>query len=66
MCKNPGIPYVEDDMQWIEGSVLEFRCVEGYILEGPGSLVCLKNESWSSQMPDCVGEQIACLTHHCI
>lgn len=56
MCKNPGIPFVGEDVKWIEGSVLEFYCVEGYKLEGPESLTCLKNESWSTKMPECVGK----------
>nr|XP_039257551.1 fibropellin-3-like [Styela clava] len=54
MCTNPGIPYLQEGAKWIEGSTLQFYCVEGYVLQGSENLTCLKNETWSLPMPECV------------
>ncbi|XP_078489914.1 uncharacterized protein LOC108949521 [Ciona intestinalis] len=53
-CMNPGIPYVEENKKFDEGSTVEFSCVEGFILVGKANTTCTIDGSWSNQMPECI------------
>lgn len=38
------------------GSRCDFRCREGYVLEGPSSTECMAQGQWSEPFPKCKGE----------
>ncbi|XP_076806377.1 uncharacterized protein LOC143449923 isoform X3 [Clavelina lepadiformis] len=55
-CGNPGIPYLSKDFHWTSGSTLKFYCTEGYRLLGVENLTCMKNNTWTNDMPLCIAD----------
>ena len=35
------------------GSVVQYRCNDGYFLVGSRSQVCQENETWTGELPEC-------------
>ena len=40
--------------QFVAGLTVEFDCEEGFNLVGEGTVTCLENSTWSSELPTCV------------
>ena len=41
-----------------------FSCPDGYRLKGPISITCLKNNTWSSDLPECEGNSLTLSPSH--
>ncbi|XP_055950592.1 P-selectin-like isoform X2 [Argiope bruennichi] len=59
-CKHPGVvengiieDFASETEQFSEGTELRFLCREGYEIQGPNVIYCLRNFSWSEAPPIC-------------
>ncbi|XP_041104585.1 CUB and sushi domain-containing protein 3-like [Polyodon spathula] len=60
-CENPGVPrhgYQNKSLGFQVGSVVQFDCERGYLLQGSTTRVCLADLTWS-------GVQTECIPHTC-
>ncbi|XP_058878367.1 CUB and sushi domain-containing protein 3 isoform X1 [Acipenser ruthenus] len=60
-CENPGVPrhgYQNKTLGFQVGSVVQFHCERGYLLQGSTTRVCLPDLTWS-------GVQTECIPHTC-
>ena len=54
-CGDPGSPTNGNRVGWLfqYNQTVRFKCVEGYILEGPKTRICQANQTWSGIQPIC-------------
>lgn len=63
-CAESSVPHVKDAAVSLSkssfpayfGTVLIYRCIDGFTLLGSSTIPCLKNGSWQSGPPECVGK----------
>ncbi|XP_053123530.1 CUB and sushi domain-containing protein 2 isoform X5 [Hemicordylus capensis] len=56
-CVDPGVPLfgMQNNSQGYQvGSIVFFKCYEGYLLQGSTTRTCLLNLTWSGVQPDCI------------
>ncbi|MGH0129769.1 UNVERIFIED_CONTAM: hypothetical protein FKN15_059453 [Acipenser sinensis] len=56
-CENPGVPrhgYQNKTLGFQVGSVVQFHCERGYLLQGSTTRVCLKDLTWSGVQTECI------------
>ena len=54
-CGDPGSPTNGNRVGWLfqYNQTVRFKCLEGYILEGPKARTCQANQTWSGIQPIC-------------
>ena len=54
-CGDPGSPTNGNRVGWLfqYNQTVRFKCLEGYILEGPKARICQANQTWSGIQPIC-------------
>ncbi|KAL9989300.1 hypothetical protein ACROYT_G003834 [Oculina patagonica] len=54
-CGDPGSPKYGQREGWLfqYGNTVSFKCLPGYVLEGPKTRSCLANQTWSKTQPIC-------------
>ena len=54
-CGDPGSPTNGNRVGWLfqYNQTVRFKCLEGYILEGPKTRICQANQTWSGIQPIC-------------
>ncbi|XP_078253265.1 CUB and sushi domain-containing protein 3 isoform X2 [Rhinoraja longicauda] len=56
-CENPGTPLhgtQNNTFGYMVGSVIQFHCKKGHLLQGSTTRICLSDLTWSGIQPECI------------
>jgi hypothetical protein len=58
-CIRPLLPNGNVNVSDVSGAVhVRFSCLDGYVLVGDASAVCLANGRWNKKIPSCISKEI--------